>query len=532
MNRQALVGLFTVVALIGLFAIFFVLANVGTQGRYKIGVHFKSAAGLHKGALVYESGVVVGVVDQTVLRPEDFTVEVILAINNNVDVPRNARFLIQAPLTGDSTLEIVPQVPPDQPKGYAAPTNAPRAVAVLPREVLPIEQQPQGTNPATIQDLLDQGQGEVRRLDAMLATLEKREPALLNTLQSALNNANDISTTANASFQRLTRRIDGLTTTLELAINSNSATISDLTTTLDNSVKRNTGHFDAIIASLDNSARDLNKTADHVTALASDPQLRSNILQTTQGIAQTASTFAGIATDLRQVTGSLQTQAQLRDTVANVDAAAQKANSLLAQFGGTSSVYGVDRGATPAPAGSPRPGGTSPQSNASPAPGAGGNNVKNKLGVLVKDLVALQIRVGVLDKQKAGTTGSPLLTRDQGPTTDVNVIALPKGSTYLMAGVNDIGGPSGSVNFAAMTRVNNSLSVGGGVLYSRLGARAVFHPGLTRAFGLEGRIYDPRRPTADAYANFEIIKGLTLFGGERDVFRSGRRTTAGIQLQF
>ena len=176
MNRQAIVGIFTIVALLGLFGVFIVLENYGTQGRYKIGVHFKSAAGLHRGALVYESGVVVGVVDQTNLLPEDFTVEVILAINNNVDVPRTARFLIQAPLTGDSTLEIVPPVPVPQPAGIAAPTNAPAAVAVLPRQVLPLDQQPQGTNPATIQDLLDQGQGEVRRLDKMLADPDLRQP--------------------------------------------------------------------------------------------------------------------------------------------------------------------------------------------------------------------------------------------------------------------------------------------------------------------------------------------------------------------
>src|SRR4030081_120032 len=177
MNRQAVVGIFTIVALLGLFGFFLVLANVGTQGRYKIGVHFKSAAGLHKGALVYESGVVVGVVDSTILRPEDFTVEVILAINNNVDVPRNARFLIQAPLTGDSSLEIVPAVTAPRRAGYAAPTNAPAACAVLPHEILPIDQQPQGTNPATIQELLDQGQGEMKKVDAMLADLARREPA-------------------------------------------------------------------------------------------------------------------------------------------------------------------------------------------------------------------------------------------------------------------------------------------------------------------------------------------------------------------
>ncbi|GAC1658049.1 MAG: hypothetical protein NVS4B13_00310 [Candidatus Elarobacter sp.] len=537
MNRQALVGIFTIVALLGLFGFFIVLANVGPQGRYKIGVHFKSAAGLHKGALVYESGVVVGVVDQTLLRPEDFTVEVILAINNAVDVPRNAHFLIQAPLTGDSTIQIVPPIPAPQPSGMAAPTNAPAAVAVLPHEVLPIEQQPQGTNPATIQDLLDQGQGEVRRLDAMLAELSRREPALLNTMQSALNNANEVSITANRSFQRLSARIDSLTSTLQVALQQNSATLSDITNQLDATVRRNTGHFDSIVASLDASARDLNRTADHVTALASDPQLRANILQTTQGIAQTASTFASITGDLRTVTGNPQTQAQLRDTVANVDAAAQKANSLPAQFGGTSSVYGVDRGATPAPAGSPLPNGTFPQrrgaAGTSAPPGTMQANVKSKLGGLVKDLVALQVRVSVLDAQRAGTNGSPLLTKDRGPQTDINLIALPKGSTNLFTGANDIGAKA-SYNVAAMTRMGPNLQVGGGVLYSRLGARAVYSPALSKGLGLslEGRVYDLRHPTTDLYANFGVGNGLTLFGGERDALHSGRRTTFGLQYQF
>jgi len=537
MNRQAVVGIFTIVALLGLFGFFLVLANVGTTGRYKIGVHFKSAAGLHKGALVYESGVIVGVVDQTRLIPDDFTVEVILAIDKNVDVPRNARFLIQAPLTGDSSLEIVPAVPAPHPSGYAAPTNAPAAVAVLPREILPIEQQPQGTNPATIQELLDQGQGEMKKVDAMLADLAHREPQLLNTFQSALNNANEVSVTANQSFQRLSRRMDSLTSTLQLAIERSSGNINDMTAQLDTAVRRNTGHFDAIVAALDASARDLNRTADHVSALASDPQLRSNILQTTQGIAQTATTFSSIASDLRNVTGNPQTQAQLRDTVANVDAAAQKANSLLAQFGGRSSVYGVDRGATPAPGGTPLPNGTYPRRpgdpgpGSTPPPGTAQGNIKSKVGSLVRDLVALQVRVSELDSQHAGTNSSPLLTKDRGPQTDINLIALPKGDTYLFAGANDIGAKS-SWNFAAMTKLRPGLSVGGGVLYSRLGARAVYSPALSRGLGLEARVYDLRRPTTDAYANFKLGNGLTIFGGERDLLRDGRRTTFGLQYQF
>jgi len=165
MNRQAAVGLFTILGLVGLFAIFLFIANVGTGGRYETAVHFKSAAGLHKGALVYESGVIVGVVDQTRLLPEDFTVDVIMGINNNVDVPRDSRFLIAAPLTGDATVEIVPPEPPSRSPGVLGPTPQPAPVALLPRQVLPIEQQPQGTNPATIGDLLEEGQGEVHRLD-------------------------------------------------------------------------------------------------------------------------------------------------------------------------------------------------------------------------------------------------------------------------------------------------------------------------------------------------------------------------------
>ncbi|MBV9439486.1 MAG: hypothetical protein JOZ24_05810, partial [Candidatus Eremiobacteraeota bacterium] len=224
-------------------------------------------------------------------------------------------------------------------------------------------------------------------------------------------------------------------------------------------------------------------------------------------------------------------QAQLRDTIANFDAASQKANSLLAQLGGTSNVYGVDRGATPAPG--PAGGNTrsGPQPGASPAPGTLQSNVKNKMSALVHNLVAVQLRLSALDPQHVRSGSSPLLTRDQGPQTDVDLIMLPRGPTWLYTGVNDIGGPASTMNFAAMTRVQPGLSVGGGILYSRLGARAVYRPQQSR-LGLEGRIYDLRRPTTDAYANFLLGGGLTVFGGERDALRQNRRTTFGLQYQF
>ena len=531
MNRQAAVGLFTIVALLGLFEIFFVLGNYGTQGRYKIGVHFTSAAGLHKGALVYESGVIVGVVDQTQLIPDDFTVEVILAINNSVDIPRNARFLIQAPLTGDATLEIVPPVTRAHAAGYVAPTNAPAAIAVLPHEVLPLPEQPQGTNPATIQDLLEQGQGEIRRLDGMLADLQRREPAMLNTLQSALNNANDITVTANAQVQQLSRKLDSMAETLQVALQQSSANVNDMTSQLDLTTRRNASKIDNLMTSLVASAHSLNATATSIQGLAGDPRLHDDILRTTKGLGDTAQTIAGIASDLRNVTGNTQTQAQLRDTVANVDAATQKLNGILASLGGTSSVYGVDRGATPAPAGSVPPGTQPPAGTGNPKPGNVPANVKNKIGSLVKDLVALQIRISELSPQRPGTNSSPLLTRDRGPQTDVNAILLPKGPTYLYTGANDIGSGRTSYNFAAMATVKPGFQIGGGVLYSRLGVRARYQPDA-KGFGLDGRLYDLRHPTADGYLNLGLGNGLTLFGGERDITHSGRRTVFGLQLQY
>jgi ABC-type transporter Mla subunit MlaD len=543
MNRQAIVGLFTLVGLLALFALFLFIQNVGTGGRYLTAVHFKSAAGLHKGALVYESGVIVGVVDQTKLLPEDFTVDVIMAINNSVDVPRNSRFLIAAPLTGDATVEIVPPPPTPRPVGLVGPTPAPNAVALLPREVLPIEQQPAGINPATLGDLLEQGQGEVHRLDRMLATLEESEPKLLSTLQATLNNANDLTSTGSKRLYALADKLDALTSTLQVALDAGSKNLVDMTGQLDNTVKRNSSNVDQMLSSLSKASVALNQTIDQVRDLASNPAVHQNLIDTTKGLAQTATTIGQMTQDLRSVTGNPQTQAQLRDTIANTDAATQKLNSLLRQFGGQSSVYGVDAGATPAPGGTgpkggPAPGGgvsggklsDVPNAASSPTAGTIPQNFKSRLGAVAHNLLAIQLRLSELDARPAGGSGAHLLdTTRRGPQTDVNAFILPAGKTSLFVGANDIGSPQATANVAVKESLGNHFYVGGGVLYSTLGAMMQYNPGV---LGLEARVYDPSFPTVDGYANLNIAKGVQLFGGERDITHTARRTVFGLQLQF
>jgi len=93
MNRQAIVGIFTVVPYRAV-RLLLVLANVGRrtlQDGRPLQVRVRTAQGRTR----VRERVVVGVIDQTNLL-EDFTVEVVMAINNNVSVPRDARFVIQA----------------------------------------------------------------------------------------------------------------------------------------------------------------------------------------------------------------------------------------------------------------------------------------------------------------------------------------------------------------------------------------------------------------------------------------------------
>ena len=128
MTRQAQVGAFAIVALLLLFGVFYVVTDFGTRHTgYRIGVHFQSAAGLTPGALVYFSGVDVGSVDSIELLPDN-TVDVILAVNRDIDVPAASRFLIQAPLTGSPS------------RHHRAAAARSRPFALLPRQVLPIDQ--------------------------------------------------------------------------------------------------------------------------------------------------------------------------------------------------------------------------------------------------------------------------------------------------------------------------------------------------------------------------------------------------------
>ncbi len=520
MTRQAQVGAFAIVAMLLLFGIFYVITNFGTRHTgYRVGVHFQSAAGVTPGAQVYFSGVDAGSVDSIELLPDN-TVDVILAINRDINIPAESRFLIQAPLTGSPSVIIVPP-------------RAKPPIALLPRQVLPIDEQPRGYNTATIADLLQQGQGELKRFDSVMSLLEARTPKLLNTLQTTLDNANSLTLTTKASLQRLSGELLAMGTSLQTSLSAAGNNVVELSATLNTSAATDSKKVGVLLDKFQSTADSLNKSMTALEELATDPQLKSNVLATTQSIAETTATLAALTKDLRTVTGDPQTQAQIRNTIANLDAVMQKANSLLGQLGGTSTVTGVDANASPnplVPYATPYPVG--PQPSSSPAAHGGVSpemraNVQGKLSSLARNLVAIQVRLSGLSPQHNPGL-NPVLTSSQGPLGDINLIALPHSNTNVMFGANAIG--NNTTWNALLQERKGDFQVGAGVLYSQIGVRGAYDP--AHGFGLETRIYDLTYPMIDLYGNFKIAPGAQLFFGQRDMTHASRRNTFGLQFQF
>jgi ABC-type transporter Mla subunit MlaD len=296
MTKQARVGLFTLLGVIAVFAVFYVLADYGTRSRgYKIGVHFQSASGLRNAAVVYLSGVPVGAVDQVVLEP-DYTTDVILAIKPGLEIPKASRFLIQAPLIAEPSVLIQP------PRNQSAPLET------LPHEVLPLADQPRGSNPTSIADLLEQGQGEIRRFDKLLAQLQDATPLLLAELKMTLRNTTELTATANDALKTFAARSDSLAASLQLAGNN----VVDLTGSLDVTFTRNSVRIDEIVTQWNRTSKSFGQTVDVLRDVATDPGVKRDLLETTRSFAVAARTFALVTQDLRGVTGNRQMQAQLR----------------------------------------------------------------------------------------------------------------------------------------------------------------------------------------------------------------------------
>ncbi len=492
MSKQAQVGAFALAALALLFAFFYVITDFGTRhSGYRIGVHFRSAAGLHSGAQVFFSGVSVGSVESIKLLP-DTTVDVILAIKPHVGgqavrIPSESRFLIQAPLTGDPSLLIVPPRP--------EPGEQPE---IIPPGILPVSEQPQGTNTATIADLVTEGQGQLKVLNGVLADVAKREPKLLDELQQTLENTNALTATASSAVARLAAQSNDIATELQNNLTIASGHIVSMTTTLDRTVRGNSNRLNETLAQIQGTATALNSTMQIVASIANDPAFKGNVLATTTNIAEASAKLKKMATDMESITGDPTTQRRLRDTIRNLDETSQRANSLLGALGGHLRKGDRGDGGTPEP--------------------------HRHRGAF--SLVSARVRISGYAPERVGG-GSPLLGPSRGPYSSLALRFLPHSPTQLVLGANDLGSGTTTFDLAAVRRVGPGLYFGGGVLYSRLGVLGAYSRG---SLGFSTKLYDVARPMLDLSTKLRVAPNVRLFFGERDVLHAQRRNVYGVEF--
>ncbi|MGC8485601.1 MAG: MlaD family protein [Candidatus Baltobacteraceae bacterium] len=492
MSKQAQVGAFALAAIALLFAFFYVITDFGTRhAGYRIGVHFRSAAGLHSGAQVFFSGVSVGTVESIRLLP-DTTVDVILAIKPHVGgqavrIPSESKFLIQAPLTGDPSLLIVPPRP--------EPGEQPEIIAP---GVLPVSEQPQGTNTATIADLVAEGQGQLKVLNGVLADVAKREPKLLDELQQTLANTNALTATASDAVARLAAQSNAIADNLQSNLTIASGHIVSMTSTLDKTVRGNSNRLNETLAQIQGTATALNSTMQIVASIANDPSFKGNVLATTTNIADASAKLKKMATDLESITGDPEMQHRLRDTIRNLDETSQRANSLLGALGGrTRSPHTAD-GAVPERHDSRKP----------------------------LSLFAANVRISGYSPEHVGG-GSPLLGISRGPNSSIALRFLPTAPTQFVLGANDLGSGATTVDLAAVRRVGRGLYFGGGILYSRLGVLGSYSRGT---LGFTTKLYDVSRPMFDLSTKLRVAPGVKLFFGERDILHAQRRNVYGVEF--
>ena len=492
MSKQAQVGAFALAAIALLFAFFYVITDFGTRhAGYRIGVHFRSAAGLHSGAQVFFSGVSVGTVESIKLLP-DTTVDVILAIKPHVGgqavrIPSESKFLIQAPLTGDPSLLIVPPRP--------EPGEQPEVIAP---GVLPISEQPQGTNTATIADLVAEGQGQLKVLNGVLADIAKREPKLLDELQQTLENTNALTATASDAVARLAAQSNAIADNLQSNLTIASGHIVSMTSTLDKTVRGNSNRLNETLAQIQGTATALNSTMQIVASIANDPSFKGNVLATTTNIADASEKLKKMATDLESITGDPEMQHRLRDTIRNLDETSQRANSLLGALGGR----------------------THP-----PQRGDGAAANRHALPKRLS-LFSAKIRISGYSPEHVGG-GSPLLGSSRGPNSSIALRLLPDSPTQILLGANDLGSGATTLDLAAVRRIGRGLYFGGGILYSRLGVLGGYSRGT---LGFSTKLYDVARPMLDLSTKLRVARGVKLFFGERDILHAQRRNVYGVEF--
>lgn len=314
MTRAARLGLIALAVIILTGVGVYIAIKARNTGGYQMGVHFRSAAAVAPGSLVYFNGVTIGNVRKVKILP-DTTVDIILNIFHATDIPKKAQFSILPAFAGSSRVTIVVprRVAQNQPLTPVAQSE------LLPKRIMPVEQQPVGTTPASLEDLMAESKTLGNRADRVLAAARPYGARLLTHLQSARANGAATTEELQSAFPQI---IASLHSTIVRA-KANAASAQAVLR------KHNQARLPAIAAAFQRSASDMSNVTRSLAPLQNDPRVRASMRASAADVRATTATMAALSGDLAAISRNSQAKAELRDAGLQFRAALERLKSLL-----------------------------------------------------------------------------------------------------------------------------------------------------------------------------------------------------------
>src|ERR1700730_7076458 len=353
MTTKVRVGIFTLLALAGAFATYYFVTNFALRhSGYEIGVHFHNVGGLQEGSPVLLSGVQVGEATSVQLLP-DQTVDVISAINPGNHIYKTSTFVVAITITGATTLVI-------------EPPSQKQVADILPEKPLPVDQQPWGTLPPTLTDLVSAGQEQLKNFSKTMNVVNRELPELARRFDQIAGHTDTMILHTDAELTALTGELQSTIASLSTTIGTNGRNITELTGNVNMLVKDNRQRLGQLVANLSKTAENLNKTMSGIASIAQDPLLHDSLVGTAQNVRDATAKLKAIATDIENITGDPKTQSQLEVTISNLASVTAKANAILGTVAGAEQTEGGQPG--PGPQSLPAPNATG---SPNPAPPSG-----------------------------------------------------------------------------------------------------------------------------------------------------------------
>jgi ABC-type transporter Mla subunit MlaD len=302
-TRPARLGLIALLVIIvgGAATYFGVKYGRGTAG-YRFAVRFPQAAGVASGAQVYLNGVVIGNVTKVKILP-DTTVDFIITVFHDTNIPKNARFTVQgSSITGGESVAI------------QAPAAVVAASDALPKRVLPVDQQPVGTPPLTLETFMGQSRGLGDRAYAVLAKARPYGKSMLVHVRRSQSNAAATSGELRSTMPAVLAGVQSTIARAKANAQSAQAALRD----------RDQPKLAAIAQSFTRTSADMKRTADALSALKRDPSIAANVRGASAQLHAAAADMAQLSHDMSMVTGNPQIKAELRDAGARLRALLHK----------------------------------------------------------------------------------------------------------------------------------------------------------------------------------------------------------------